>query len=124
MDTAVHNPRVASVLHRYEHLYIGGEWVVPFEGGYAESIDPAIGRPWAVVPMAAHARTFCASRLPSSGLGLFRRSSSPSAPALSPTAASTWMRSLPIAGDLNRPLRHIVFSIARRRARVCSSSSR
>jgi aldehyde dehydrogenase (NAD+) len=41
----------ATVLRHYEHLYIGGEWVKPVDGGLAESIDPALGRAWAVVPM-------------------------------------------------------------------------
>ena len=31
----------------YEHLYIGGEWVKPIDGGTLESIDPATGKPWA-----------------------------------------------------------------------------
>lgn len=36
-------------LVRYEHLYIGGEWVAPEDGGMLESVDPATGRPWALV---------------------------------------------------------------------------
>ncbi|MER8829480.1 aldehyde dehydrogenase [Mesorhizobium sp. M0938] len=36
-------------LMRYEKLFIGGEWVVPEDGGLLESIDPSTGRPWAVV---------------------------------------------------------------------------
>ena len=38
-------------LRRYEHLYIDGTWVKPIDGELAESIDPATGRPWAIVPM-------------------------------------------------------------------------
>ncbi len=33
----------------YEHLYIGGEWVKPIDGGTLESVDPATGRTWAKV---------------------------------------------------------------------------
>ena len=33
---------------RCERLYIGGEWVDPIDGGVIESIDPAVGKPWAV----------------------------------------------------------------------------
>ncbi|MDR6860470.1 aldehyde dehydrogenase [Variovorax guangxiensis] len=51
MDSAVENRNEPGALRRYEHLYIAGEWVVPLDGGYSESIDPATGRPWAVVPM-------------------------------------------------------------------------
>lgn len=36
-------------LSRYEHLYIGGNWVKPEDGGFIESIDPSTGRPWAIV---------------------------------------------------------------------------
>ena len=36
-------------LRRYPHLFIGGEWVAPVDGGMVESIDPATGRPWAAV---------------------------------------------------------------------------
>ncbi|KRD95912.1 aldehyde dehydrogenase [Bosea sp. Root381] len=35
-------------LARYEHLFIGGEWVAPEDGGFIESIDPSTGRVWAV----------------------------------------------------------------------------
>jgi len=41
----------AGALRRYEHLYINGEWVAPIDGELVESVDPAIGKPWAVVPM-------------------------------------------------------------------------
>src|ERR1700755_1218804 len=41
----------SSALRRYEHLYIGGEWVKPIDGELVESIDPSTGKPWAVVPM-------------------------------------------------------------------------
>lgn len=34
---------------RYPHLFIGGEWVAPEDGGMLDSIDPATGRPWASV---------------------------------------------------------------------------
>lgn len=34
---------------RYPHLFIGGEWVEPQDGGVIESIDPSTGRPWAHV---------------------------------------------------------------------------
>jgi aldehyde dehydrogenase (NAD+) len=33
----------------YPHLYMGGSWVAPRDGGEIESIDPATGRPWARV---------------------------------------------------------------------------
>ena len=36
-------------LVRYDHLYIGGEWIEPTDGGVMESIDPSTGKPWAVV---------------------------------------------------------------------------
>jgi aldehyde dehydrogenase (NAD+) len=36
-------------LRRYDRLYIGGNWVVPEDGGAMESIDPSTGAPWAVV---------------------------------------------------------------------------
>ena len=36
-------------LARYEKLYINGSWVAPLDGGLMESIDPATGKPWAVV---------------------------------------------------------------------------
>ncbi|MCA6109764.1 aldehyde dehydrogenase family protein [Bradyrhizobium cenepequi] len=36
-------------LTRYDHLYIGGSWVAPEDGGFLESIDPSTGRPWARV---------------------------------------------------------------------------
>lgn len=36
-------------LVRYDHLYIGGEWVAPEDGGFLESIEPSTGRPWARV---------------------------------------------------------------------------
>jgi acyl-CoA reductase-like NAD-dependent aldehyde dehydrogenase len=38
-------------LRRFDKLYINGEWVDPIDGGLTESIDPATGRPWALVPM-------------------------------------------------------------------------
>lgn len=38
-----------SDLVRYDHLYIGGAWVAPEDGGFIESIDPSTGHPWAVV---------------------------------------------------------------------------
>jgi acyl-CoA reductase-like NAD-dependent aldehyde dehydrogenase len=41
----------ASALRRYEHLFINGDWVKPIDGELIESIDPATGRPWAVVAM-------------------------------------------------------------------------
>lgn len=39
----------AAPLARYERLFIGGAWVKPQDGSLVESIDPATGRPWAVV---------------------------------------------------------------------------
>jgi acyl-CoA reductase-like NAD-dependent aldehyde dehydrogenase len=36
-------------LAEYRHLYIGGAWVTPEDGGMLESIDPSTGEPWAVV---------------------------------------------------------------------------
>ncbi|MFT3762262.1 MAG: aldehyde dehydrogenase [Pseudoxanthomonas sp.] len=33
----------------YPRLFIGGQWVEPLDGGQAESIDPATGKPWARV---------------------------------------------------------------------------
>ena len=47
--------RTGVALRRYEHLYIGGEWVEPTDGELVESIDPATGSPWAVVPMGGRA---------------------------------------------------------------------
>lgn len=41
----------ADTLRRYEHLYIDGQWVKPLDGELIESIDPATGQAWAVVPM-------------------------------------------------------------------------
>ena len=41
--------RGAASLARYEHLYIGGQWVAPQDGGQIESIDPSTGKPWALV---------------------------------------------------------------------------
>ncbi len=38
-----------SDLARYERLFINGAWVSPEDGGVMESIDPATGRPWAMV---------------------------------------------------------------------------
>ncbi|MGC4252481.1 MAG: aldehyde dehydrogenase [Sphingobium sp.] len=38
-------------LQRFEHLYIDGQWVKPVDGSLAESIDPATGKPWALVAM-------------------------------------------------------------------------
>ena len=51
MNPAVHDSKHVSDLRRYERLYIEGEWVLPIDGGHAESLDPATGRAWAVVPM-------------------------------------------------------------------------
>jgi aldehyde dehydrogenase (NAD+) len=39
----------ATELVRYEKLFINGAWVDPIDGGLMESIDPATGRPWAIV---------------------------------------------------------------------------
>src|SRR5688572_2097606 len=36
-------------LAEYPHLYIGGAWAAPRDGGTLESIDPATGQPWARV---------------------------------------------------------------------------
>ncbi|CAM3731115.1 aldehyde dehydrogenase [Bordetella tumulicola] len=44
-----HPPRHEGALRRYEKLFIGGEWVAPIDGGFIDSIDPATGKPWAVV---------------------------------------------------------------------------
>ena len=52
MDIAVPQDKGKTNLRRYEHFYIGGEWVAPQDGALVESIDPATGRPWAIVPMA------------------------------------------------------------------------
>jgi len=41
--------RQVEQLARYDRMYIGGAWVAPEDGGLMESIDPATGRPWAVV---------------------------------------------------------------------------
>lgn len=41
--------RQGEQLARYDRMYIGGAWVEPEDGGLMESIDPATGRPWAVV---------------------------------------------------------------------------
>ncbi|NYT63833.1 aldehyde dehydrogenase [Alcaligenaceae bacterium] len=42
------NNETAQLLH-YKHLYINGEWVEPEDGGMLDSIDPATGKPWAIV---------------------------------------------------------------------------
>jgi acyl-CoA reductase-like NAD-dependent aldehyde dehydrogenase len=42
-------------VHRYEKLYIGGEWVAPIDGELVESLDPSNGRSWATVPFAGPA---------------------------------------------------------------------
>lgn len=39
-------------VHREERLFIGGEWVTPIDGSMNASIDPANGRPWAMVAFA------------------------------------------------------------------------
>jgi aldehyde dehydrogenase (NAD+) len=44
-------PASSTSLQRFEHLYIDGEWVQPLDGELIESIDPSIGRPWAVVAL-------------------------------------------------------------------------
>ena len=31
---------------RFDRLFIGGEWVVPVDGGLRGSIDPSTGKPW------------------------------------------------------------------------------
>ncbi|MCW5579791.1 MAG: aldehyde dehydrogenase [Luteimonas sp.] len=41
-------PGTSSLL-RYEHLFIGGAWVAPQDGGIVQSLDPSSGRPWASV---------------------------------------------------------------------------
>ncbi len=51
MSDLAHQPSTRSTLRRYEHLYIDGAWVKPIDGELVESIDPATGQPWAVVPM-------------------------------------------------------------------------
>jgi aldehyde dehydrogenase (NAD+) len=38
-------------MSRYDRLFIAGEWVEPIDGELIESIDPSVGRPWAVVAM-------------------------------------------------------------------------
>lgn len=32
--------------HRFDRLFIGGEWVDPIDGGVRPSIDPSTGQPW------------------------------------------------------------------------------
>ncbi|MFP5511523.1 MAG: aldehyde dehydrogenase family protein, partial [Alphaproteobacteria bacterium] len=39
----------AGNIARYDHLFIGGAWVAPEDGGVMESIDPSQGTPWAMV---------------------------------------------------------------------------
>ncbi len=39
----------------YRHLYIGGAWVSPADGGVMDSIDPATGRVWAQVAFGGRA---------------------------------------------------------------------
>ncbi len=52
MNPASPTPSLSgNTLRRYEHLYINGEWVKPVDGEMIESIDPATGKPWAVVAM-------------------------------------------------------------------------
>jgi aldehyde dehydrogenase (NAD+) len=41
--------RDGEALVEYPHLYIGGAWVTPQDGGMLESIDPSSGKPWALV---------------------------------------------------------------------------
>jgi len=41
----------ASELSRFEFLFIDGQWVKPIDGELAETIDPATGKPWAIVAM-------------------------------------------------------------------------
>lgn len=43
------NQQTKVALKRFPHIYIGGEWVEPVDGGTMESIDPATGLPWAEV---------------------------------------------------------------------------
>ena len=43
------NQQTKVALRRYPHLYIGGQWVQPVDGGTMQSIDPATGLPWAEV---------------------------------------------------------------------------
>lgn len=38
-----------SELVQYKYLYIGGEWVLPEDGGVISSLDPSTGKPWAEV---------------------------------------------------------------------------
>lgn len=47
--SAASGHRVDGALARYPHLFIGGQWVAPSDGGMLQSIDPATGQPWAEV---------------------------------------------------------------------------
>jgi aldehyde dehydrogenase (NAD+) len=50
-ETTVQTATAPAALRRYEHLYIGGEWVSPIDGDLVETLDPSTGRPWAVAPL-------------------------------------------------------------------------
>lgn len=39
----------SEAIRQYDRLFIGGEWVAPIDGGLVDSIDPAVGKPWARV---------------------------------------------------------------------------
>lgn len=39
----------AGALLERRHLYVGGDWVAPEDGGMLASIDPSTGEPWALV---------------------------------------------------------------------------
>ncbi|HYF90139.1 aldehyde dehydrogenase [Azospirillum sp.] len=43
------SPPAGGELARYDHLFIGGAWVAPEDGGLMESIDPSTGTAWAIV---------------------------------------------------------------------------
>jgi len=51
MSVATVSTSDAHKLQRYDRLYINGEWVEPIDGELFESIEPATGRPWAIVAM-------------------------------------------------------------------------
>ena len=92
-----------SGLERYQML-IDGEWVDAGDGGSFESINPATGEPWAVIPEATAGR--CRPRRPGGASrlqrGRGRGSCRPSAasicagwPICWPTSPRSWAASRP-----------------------------
>src|SRR5260221_14162379 len=51
MSVATVSASEAHKLQRYDRFYVNGEWVEPIDGELTERIEPATGRPWAIVAM-------------------------------------------------------------------------